>query len=90
MAPLLSPPQFRPGYAPYYIRPVPAPEPSWPMPRLGLRIDDLEHSGYEVFRKAVDPVEVLKVAVLESFEQLYSFETVPRHDGLCVADATAV
>jgi len=51
---------------------------SWPIPKLKLRIDDLDHEGVGIFLKAIDPNEALRQAVMASFEWLYALETVPR------------
>ncbi|RDB28466.1 hypothetical protein Hypma_016036 [Hypsizygus marmoreus] len=59
--------------------PTPSPEPTWPIPRLDLRIDDLAHPGVAVFLDAVNPLTALRDAVTASFKWLYTQETVPTH-----------
>ena len=57
--------------------PVPPPIPTWPMPKLKLTIEDLDHEGAEIFLTAVQPKVALREAVIASFKQLYTLETAP-------------
>jgi len=57
--------------------PLPASLP-WPVPKLHLRIDDLDHEGADIFLNAVQPKVALREAILASFNWLYTPETVPR------------
>lgn len=68
---------FNSDQLPFYsMSPVPPHE--WPMPSLQLYIDDLDHEGTEIFLNAVNPKVALHDAVMASFKQLYTPETVPR------------
>lgn len=57
---------------------APVPPPLWPVPKLDLRIDDLDHEGADIFLNAVQPKVALREAILASFKWLYTPETVPR------------
>lgn len=57
--------------------PIPVPEPSWPIPKFALRIDDLNHPGASIFFDAVKPLAALRDATIASFKWLYTPETVP-------------
>ncbi|KDR85566.1 hypothetical protein GALMADRAFT_218663 [Galerina marginata CBS 339.88] len=59
--------------------PVPPPPRPWPLPKLLLRIDDLDHEGTDIFLGAVNPKVALQEAVLASFKWLYTPTTVPRN-----------
>jgi hypothetical protein len=56
----------------------PVPPPEWPMPRLQLHIEDLDHEGTEIFLNAVNPQVAMREAVMASFRWLYSPGTVPQ------------
>ncbi|KAF9056004.1 hypothetical protein BJ165DRAFT_466498 [Panaeolus papilionaceus] len=58
------------------MAPTPIP-PSWPFPRLNLRIEDLSHEGVDIFLNAVNPKVALEEAVVASFTWLYTPETAP-------------
>jgi len=59
--------------------PAPSPPcPPWPVPKLHLRIDDLDHEGTDIFLNAVQPKVALREAILASFKWLYTPETAPR------------
>ncbi|CAA7268060.1 unnamed protein product [Cyclocybe aegerita] len=58
--------------------PPPAPPKAWPVPKLLLRVDDLEHDGADVFFQAVQPKQAMYDAVMASFRWLYTPETVPK------------
>ncbi|PPQ79896.1 hypothetical protein CVT25_002952 [Psilocybe cyanescens] len=81
--PLLSTPQKRLNHIIKHMSPAPLPPPPpapkpWPIPKLHLRIDDLDHEGSDIFLSAVNPKVALRAAVLASFEWLYTPETAPR------------
>ncbi|KAH9486411.1 hypothetical protein JR316_0000475 [Psilocybe cubensis] len=50
---------------------------AWPMPKLNIRVEDLDHEGVDIFFGAVKPKEALKTSVLASFNQLYTLSNVP-------------
>lgn len=50
---------------------------SWPMPKLNIRVEDLDHEGVDIFFDAVKPKDALKTSVLASFNQLYTLTNVP-------------
>ena len=52
--------------------------PDWPMPRLQLRIEDLDHEGTEIFLNAVNPQVAMREAVMATFRRLYTPESVPQ------------
>jgi len=57
---------------------IPPPSRPWPVPKLHLRIDDLQHEGADIFLNAVNPSDALHEAVVASFQWLYTLETAPR------------
>ncbi|TCD66478.1 hypothetical protein EIP91_001303 [Steccherinum ochraceum] len=77
----LQPPQ--PSLVPtHYFPPAPRKPPlnlaEWPIPSFRLRCEELEHPGAKLFFEHVNPVELLREAVLAVFTWLYTEETVPR------------
>ncbi|KAG6811156.1 hypothetical protein H0H92_008742 [Tricholoma furcatifolium] len=54
-----------------------APVPSWTVPKLSLRIDNLNHPGASIFLKAVTPLSALRDACIASATWLYTPETAP-------------
>jgi len=56
-----------------------APEPTWPIPHLSLRIEDLAHPGTSIFLEAVNPLTALRDAIMASFTWLYTLETAPKN-----------
>ncbi|KAG2022717.1 hypothetical protein CC2G_000444 [Coprinopsis cinerea AmutBmut pab1-1] len=56
----------------------PNPNPSWPLPKFNLTIHDIDHEGVEVFLNAVRPKDVLRQAVLASYQWLYTEECPPQ------------
>ncbi|KAI0319032.1 hypothetical protein OF83DRAFT_866891 [Amylostereum chailletii] len=50
--------------------PTPTP-PDWPIPKLTLRVEDLDHPGAKLFFDSVDPTRVLHDAVAAVFTWLY-------------------
>ncbi|KAF8899271.1 hypothetical protein BD779DRAFT_71319 [Infundibulicybe gibba] len=65
--------------APPPVSPIPKPEPTWPVPKLNIRVDDLSHEGAVIFFDSVRPTKALREAVLASFKWLYTPETVPTY-----------
>ena len=60
------------------IPPVPVSTSStWPLPKLVLRIDDLDHEGATVFLGAVNPKQALQIAVQASHQWLFSAANPP-------------
>ncbi|TRM65843.1 hypothetical protein BD626DRAFT_397920 [Schizophyllum amplum] len=60
------------------MSPLPPPEErEWPMPKLGIRVDDLAHKGATIFFDVVDPLGALREAVIASFTWLYTSEKHP-------------
>ncbi|KAJ3503053.1 hypothetical protein NLJ89_g8606 [Agrocybe chaxingu] len=51
----------------------------WPIPKLNLRIEDLDHEGADIFLGAVKPKVALREAVMATFNQLYTLKNVPRN-----------
>lgn len=63
---------------------APFPLPSWPIPQLTLRVDELDHPGTDVFFAAVpDLVAVLKQAVTASYSYLYTPTHFPTQRVFC-------
>ncbi|KAJ7508561.1 hypothetical protein B0H11DRAFT_1703851 [Mycena galericulata] len=52
--------------------PPPNPAPEWPLPKLSIRVDELDHPGAAIFFESVHPPAALRAAVLASFEWLYA------------------
>ena len=65
---------------PYTRTPQPAQShsPTWQIPRLSLRIEDLSNSGVELFLKNVKPYDAMRDAVLQVLKCLYTVETQPK------------
>ncbi|KAL0575240.1 hypothetical protein V5O48_006731 [Marasmius crinis-equi] len=55
--------------------PPPSPPPrepiQWPIPRIGLKVEDLAHPGVSVFYQHINPLPALEDAVRSSFKWLY-------------------
>ncbi|OJA08603.1 hypothetical protein AZE42_07136 [Rhizopogon vesiculosus] len=55
------------------------PSPSWVIPNLVLRVEDMSHAGTSIFFESVKPKEALKLAVEASYTWLYTSHTAPTH-----------
>ena len=45
--------------------------PDWPIPTLSLRIDDLSHPGIKLFFDSVNPITLIRDAVIAVLQLLY-------------------
>ena len=51
--------------------PLTPPRPDWPIPTISLRIDDLSHPGIKLFFDNVNPITVMRDAVVAVLQWLY-------------------
>ncbi|KAJ3559572.1 hypothetical protein NP233_g11230 [Leucocoprinus birnbaumii] len=57
----------------------PTPQLEWPIPKFILTVEDLSHEGAKLFFANIEPYDDLQLAVLYSFETLYTLDNVPRN-----------
>ncbi|KAF5323415.1 hypothetical protein D9611_005548 [Ephemerocybe angulata] len=55
----------------------PAPSTPWPLPRIKLHIEDLDHEGAAIFQGAVNARDALHLAVQASYRWLYTVDNPP-------------